>query len=101
MSYILQVDFKMEGPFGHEMVKEFTDLAKSINDEEGLIWKIWTEDNEAKQAGGIYLFESKASASKYLTMHTARLKGFGIEKVNGKIFEVNEGLTSINHGPIK
>ncbi|WP_260288856.1 monooxygenase [Peribacillus aracenensis] len=101
MTYILQVDFKMEGPFGREMVKEFTDLAKSINDEEGLIWKIWTEDNEAKEAGGIYLFESKASASKYLAMHTARLKGFGIEKVNGKIFKVNEGLTSINHGPIK
>lgn len=101
MSYILQVDFKMEGPFGHEMVKEFTVLAKGINDEEGLIWKIWTEDSEAKEAGGIYLFETKESASKYLSMHTARLKGFGIEKVNGKIFEVNEVLTSINHGPIK
>jgi hypothetical protein len=34
-------------------------------------------------------------------MHTARLKGFGIEKIDGKIFEVNEGLTSINHGPSK
>ncbi|WP_249593932.1 monooxygenase [Peribacillus frigoritolerans] len=101
MSYILQVDFKMEGPFGNEMVKEFTDLAKSINDEEGLIWKIWTEDSEAKEAGGIYLFETKESAYKYLTMHTARLKGFGIENVNGKIFKVNEGLTSINHGPSK
>ncbi|PEZ75510.1 MULTISPECIES: monooxygenase [Bacillaceae] len=101
MSYILQVDFKMEGPFGNEMVKEFTDLAKSINDEEGLIWKIWTEDNEAKEAGGIYLFETKESACKYMTMHTARLKGFGIVKVNEKIFEVNEVLTLINHGPIK
>lgn len=28
MSYILQVDFKMEGPFGHEMVKEFTVFSK-------------------------------------------------------------------------
>lgn len=101
MSYILQVDFKMEGPFGQEMVKEFTDLAKSINDQDGLIWKIWTEDSEAKEAGGIYLFETKESACKYLTMHTARLKGFGIEKVNGKIFEVSEILTQINHGPIK
>ncbi len=56
MSYILQVDFKMEGPFGHEMVKEFTDLARGINDEEGLIWKIWTEDSEArKQAAFICL----------------------------------------------
>ena len=101
MSYILQVDFKMEGPFGHEMVNQFTDLAKGINDEEGLIWKIWTENSEAKEAGGIYLFETKETACKYLSMHTARLKGFGIEKVNGKIFEVNEVLTSINHGPIK
>ncbi|WP_458352607.1 monooxygenase [Peribacillus frigoritolerans] len=101
MSYILQVDFKMEGPFGHEMVNQFNDLAKSINDEDGLIWKIWTEDSEAKEAGGIYLFETKETACKYLSMHTARLKGFGIEKVNGKIFEVNDVLTSINHGPIK
>ncbi|MFF2498789.1 monooxygenase [Peribacillus sp. NPDC058075] len=98
---MLQVDFKMEGPFGHEMVNEFTDLAKGINDEEGLIWKIWTEDSEANETGGIYLFKTKESACKYLKMHTARLNGFGIEKVNGKIFEVNEGLTSINHGPIK
>ncbi|MDW7614947.1 monooxygenase [Peribacillus simplex] len=101
MAYILQVDFKMEGPFGHEMVEGFAGLAKSINDEEGVIWKIWTEDREAKEAGGIYLFESRESACKYLTMHTARLKGFGIEEVNGKILEVNEGLTQINHGPIK
>ncbi|MEJ9231947.1 monooxygenase [Peribacillus butanolivorans] len=101
MSYILQVDFKMDGPFGNDMVEQFTELAKSINDEEGVIWKIWTEDSEAKEAGGIYLFESKESAQKYLTMHTARLKGFGIERVNGKIFEVNEGLTQINHGPFK
>ncbi|SNT25859.1 Putative mono-oxygenase ydhR [Bacillus sp. OK838] len=48
MAYILQVDFKMEGPFGHEMVEGFTGLAKSINDDEGVIWKIWTEDREAK-----------------------------------------------------
>ncbi|MFF2289979.1 monooxygenase [Peribacillus butanolivorans] len=101
MAYILQVDFKMDGPFGNDMVEQFAELAKSINDEEGVIWKIWTEDSETKEAGGIYLFESKESAQKYLTMHTARLKGFGIETVNGKIFEVNEGLTQINHGPIK
>ncbi|UOQ94731.1 monooxygenase [Halobacillus shinanisalinarum] len=101
MAYILQVDFKMDGPFGDEMVEEFSDLAKSINEEEGFLWKVWTEDREAKEAGGIYLFESKESAQNYLTMHTERLKGFGIEPVNGKIFEVNKGLTQINNGPIK
>ncbi|RXT07138.1 monooxygenase [Ammoniphilus sp. CFH 90114] len=101
MAYLLQVDFKMEGPFGREMADSFSDLARSINEEEGLLWKIWTENSEAKEAGGIYLFETKETAQQYLTMHTARLKGFGIEHVNAKIFQVNEALTKLNQGPIR
>ncbi|WP_216829714.1 monooxygenase [Alkalihalobacterium elongatum] len=100
MPYILQVDFQMEGPFGQEMVGAFTGLAESINQEEGLLWKIWTENSEAKEAGGIYLFTSKETAEKYLAMHTARLKEFGIDPVHAKVFEVNESLTNINNGPI-
>ncbi len=42
MAYVLQVDFKMDGPFGDEMAGAFSDLAKSINEEPGFIWKIWT-----------------------------------------------------------
>ena len=40
------------------------------------------------------------SAEAYLTMHTARLKDFGISHVNGKIFAVNEALTKIDRGPV-
>ncbi|MCV5403994.1 YdhR family protein, partial [Escherichia coli] len=53
MAYLLQVDFPFEGPFGEEMEKGFWDLAKSINEEEGFHWKIWTENEETKEAGGI------------------------------------------------
>ena len=63
MTYLLQVDFKMEGPFGEEMSKGFAELAQSINDEPGMIWKIWTEDAAAKEAGGVYLFETKETAT--------------------------------------
>ena len=101
MVYLLQVDFKMEGPFGAEMAEGFADLAKSINTEEGVIWKIWTEDAAAKEAGGIYLFETKETAQAYLEMHSARLTSFGIQDIRGKIFEVNDTLSTINHGPIK
>lgn len=59
MAYVLQVDFKMNGPFGDELAKEFSDLARSINEEDGFIWKIWTENPEKNEAGGIYLFEKK------------------------------------------
>lgn len=101
MAYLLQVDFKMDGPFGDEMAQAFADLAKSITEEEGFLWKIWTEDAEAKEAGGIYLFETKESAEKYIDMHTKRLASFGINQVNAKIFAVNEKLTEITKGPVK
>ncbi|WP_077619615.1 monooxygenase [Bacillus sinesaloumensis] len=100
MAYVLQVDFKMDGPFGDEMVEAFTDLAKSINDEPGFLWKIWTEDPEAKIAGGIYAFETKENAKQYLDMHTKRLAGFGINDVNAKILAVNPKLTEITKGRI-
>ena len=49
---LLQMDFKMEEPCGEEMSKAFEGLAKDISTEEGLIWKIWTENEAEKEAGG-------------------------------------------------
>ena len=101
MAYVLQVDFKMNGPFGDEMAEAFSDLAKRINEEDGLIWKIWTESPETNEAGGIYLFETKETAEKYIDMHTKRLGRFGITGVNAKIFGINSKLTKITNGPVK
>ncbi|WP_274308823.1 monooxygenase [Solibacillus daqui] len=100
MAYLLQVDFKMNGPFGDEMANAFTDLAKSINEEDGMTWKIWTENPETNEAGGIYIFETKETAKKYLDMHSKRLAGFGVKDVNAKIFSINSKLTEINKGPV-
>ncbi|WKA55459.1 monooxygenase [Planococcus shixiaomingii] len=100
MAYAMHVDFKMAGPFGDEMAEAFADLAKSINEEEGFLWKIWTENPETNEAGGIYLFETKETAEKYIEMHSKRLAGFGINEVNAKIFAINSPLTAINKGPV-
>jgi len=100
MNKLLQVDFEFHGPFGQELSSALTELAHSINNEAGLIWKIWTENEKTQQAGGIYLFESEATALAYLEMHAARLKEMGIPEVSGKIFDVNQSLSLINQGPI-
>lgn len=100
MSCILQVDFPYSGPWGQGMAEAMESLAHSIADEPGLVWKIWTENEAADEAGGIYLFNDRPSAETYLAMHTARLKGFGIAYVNGKIFEVHESLSKIDRGPV-
>ncbi|MCY7704032.1 monooxygenase [Bacillus safensis] len=101
MAHLLQVDFKMKGPFGDGMAKEFSDLAKSINEEDGFIWKIWTENPEKNEAGGIYLFETKEAAENYLEMHSKRITSFGITDINAKIFDINAELSQITKGPLK
>ena len=100
MTKLLQVDFEFNGPFGEDMTAALTDLAKSINQEPGMIWKIWTENAQQKLAGGIYLFETEATAKAYLAMHTVRLQQLGVSEVRGVIFDINQPLTNINQGPI-
>lgn len=95
MPKLLQVDFPFTGPFGEEMTKALQGLAESITQEPGFIWKIWTENENLKEAGGIYLFESEATAQAYLEMHSARLKELGVPEVRGRIYDVNADLSKI------
>ncbi|MBB3184242.1 putative ATP-grasp superfamily ATP-dependent carboligase [Halomonas fontilapidosi] len=100
MAVILQVHFPFPGPFGDEMADALAPLAKSINEEPGLVWKIWTEDAERQLAGGVYLFATRQDAEAYRHMHTARLEGMGISGIEAQILETNEALTAINGGPL-
>lgn len=97
---LLQVDFPMQAPFGAEMSEAFKGLAEDIATEEGLIWKIWTENAQTKEAGGIYLFDDEANANRYLAKHTARLESFGIQNIRGRIFDVNVPLSKIDKAPL-
>jgi len=100
MPVIMYVDFPHNGPFEDDLKKQLSELAESINAEPGLLWKIWTENKEEKKAGGVYMFDSRENAIKYLKMHSERLTQWGYTDINGQIFEVNEGLSGINGGPV-
>ncbi|MGB5867182.1 MAG: monooxygenase [Arcobacteraceae bacterium] len=95
MKHILQIDFPHDGAFHEALTNAFIDLADDIKTEDGLIWKIWTENEETKEAGGIYLFDSKESAEKYAQKHLQRLRAFDYTEIRAKIFEVNEALSNI------
>ena len=101
MAFVLQVDFSMDGPFGADMVQAFEGLARSINQEPGMRWKIWTEDTDAKEAGGIYLFDTRDNAQRYLDMHSKRLTQAGVRDIRAKVYDINGTLTAINQGPVR
>ena len=96
MKYLMQIDFPHEGPFGDELSAAMSDLAKDIANENGLIFKLWTENKDAKEAGGIYLFDNLDDAKKYLEKHTTRLESFGYTDIKSKIFEINEELSKLS-----
>ena len=97
MSYILQVDFPHDGLFKNKFTEAFSELAHDIKNEEGLVWKIWSENEETKEAGGIYLFDNEIDAKRYLEKHTKRLESFGYKNIRGKIFKVNKALSFITN----
>ena len=96
MKYLMQIDFPHKGPFGDELTTAMNDLAKDIANENGLIFKLWTENKETKEAGGVYLFDNLDDAKRYLEKHTARLEAFGYTNLRSKIFEVNEELSKLS-----
>lgn len=97
---LLQMDFPVDGPWGEDMTEAYKELAESIAKEPGFISKIWTENKETGEAGGIYLFEDEDSLNKYLNMHKERLQSFGVRDIQAKVFDVNEPLTAITNGKI-
>lgn len=96
---LLQFDFDFSGPWGGELAAGLEGLAHDIAAEDGLIWKIWTENQAEGRAGGIYLFRDAASAERYRLKHSARLAGFGVDEIRSCSFDVNDRLSSITRSP--
>jgi hypothetical protein len=96
----LQFEFPYSGPWGEAMAVHLDRLAHDIAAEDGLTWKIWTENRETKRVGGIYQFEDGEAAERYCRKHMARLTSFGIKDIDARFFEVNTALSRITRAPI-
>ena len=79
MAVIMYVDFPHKDVWGKEMANQMKELAQSITNEPGFIWKFWTENKKDEMAGGVYMF--------------------GYSDIKGKVFEVNETLSTICKAP--
>lgn len=97
MAHLLYFEFPSSGPYGSEAAAAYADLAADIAGQDGLLWKVWTENPEAATAGGVYLFTDADAAARYIEKHTARLAGFGITDIEVRSNGVNEDLSHITH----
>ena len=81
-------------------MSKMKELAQDIANEEGLVYKLWTENEETQEAGGIYVFDNLEDANRYLAKHTKRLESFGITGIRAKTFKVNEELSKITKASV-
>ena len=95
MKYLLQIDFPYSGPFGSAFFVAMKELAEDIATENSLVYKLWTENEETQEAGGIYVFDNLEDANRYLEKHTQRLTSFGFTDIKSKTFIINEALSAI------
>jgi len=97
---VVHFGFAMNGPWGEEVSNLLQGLARDINNTEGLVWKIWTENQDEGRAGGIYLFEDAKSAENYIRMHSARVSQMGATDISVDRYGVNEPLSLINRAQL-
>ncbi|UCF69531.1 MAG: YdhR family protein [Acidobacteriota bacterium] len=83
------------------MIAVYREMAENISTVPGLDWKIWTENKDAGEAGGIYLFDNAAACQSFADEQIARLSGIpGISGIRTKQFDITVPLTEITRGPI-
>jgi len=101
MKKILQINlkFKVSRP---ELEKAFLEVAQSIADVKGLVWKVWLMNEAEKSAGGIYLFKDDASVDAYMKGKiVAGLKSNpAVSNIEAKVFDILPKHTKITRGPV-
>lgn len=85
-----------------EQMAQLTSAAHKIAGVPGLLWKIWVYDNEARVAGGMYLFDSEESARAWGDgpMEPSLSAHPGIGDIVKRYFDVDEELSVITRAPL-
>lgn len=89
-----------DGPITDEFLAGTRQLAESIAEEPGIIWKIWTVEEGTSHYGSTYLFRNRDYLETYKAMHLERLKAIGITVTDDHIFDIMEEVSAINNAPL-
>lgn len=79
-----------------------SDAAHHVANVDGLRWKIWLVNEAQREAGGIYLFESRTAAEAYANGPIiANLRSAPFQSgLTVKGFDFAEELTEVTRGPV-
>lgn len=91
---------RFNGPMNEETAAGMKQLAESIAQEPGVVWKIWTHESGTAHFGSTYLFTDIAALEAYKAMHMDRLQAFGASDITDHVFDIMEELSTIDNAPL-
>jgi hypothetical protein len=86
-----------------ELKKIMPLVAPEFSEIPGCCWKIWIMNEDHKEAGGVYLFESTAELEQYLvsTLFASVANNRAFSHLQTNTFDVSETASSITRAPLK
>ena len=98
---ILQVNFKFNVP-REQFEDNASSVAQAFAEVPGCVWKVWLMNEEASEAGGIYLFADEAAVENYRAspLIAAVLSNPALSDFSVKQFEVLEEISRVTRAPL-
>ena len=98
---ILQVNMNFGIPRA-ELEAAWLGFAQPISETPGLVWKVWLMNEQEKEAGGIYLFESADALREYVNgPAVAALKASPVvSNISAKTFDIMSDHSAITRAPL-
>ncbi|MDE2436410.1 MAG: YdhR family protein [Sphingomonadales bacterium] len=102
MATIVQINFDYDVSEDELEQRSNPERARIFQSVEGLCWKVWLRDADRRESGGIYLFETRASAQAYVDgpIAAAVCKLPDSSNHSIKIFDVRENVSAVTGAPL-
>lgn len=95
---IVRIGFRYRGSYSQfePVLPAFVEKLRAVP---GLVWKIWTYDEESGRGAGIYLFEDEASARAYLGEMVPTMATM-VEELDPQVLDFHVAATVGTRGPV-
>ena len=98
---VLQINFRFNVT-APEYAELAASLAPAFAEVPGLLWKVWIMNQDEREAGGIYYFESGDSLQQFVSSQLAAdvRNHPAVMEFSAKTFDVMDDVTAVTRGPV-
>lgn len=95
---IVRIGFRYDGSY-QQFEAIIPAMVAQLREVPGLLWKIWTHDDDARRGAGLYLFADEASARAYLAWILPQMEQM-VRELDPEVLDFHAAATEGTFGPV-